>query len=75
MKVDEQHFEVEKQKPTFFDLLIEQIHGLEICKQPINSDIEQDFKDYEDDFESPRAVPDIEESVDNKGVALNQSPA
>ena len=39
MKVDEQHFEVEKQKPTFFDLLIEQVHGLEIYKQPINSDI------------------------------------
>ena len=44
-----------------FDRLIEQIHGSEICKHPVNSDIDKYFKDYQDDFEAPRAVPDIEE--------------
>ena len=65
----------ENQKRTIFDRLIERRHGLAIPRQPVNCDIDEDFKDYEYDFEATRAVPDIEESVDNKGMALNQSPA
>ena len=75
LKVDEQHSEVEKKKRTVFNQVIERRHGPAIRKAPVNSDIDEDFTEYEDDFETPRDVPDIEESVNNKGMALNQSPA
>ena len=61
LKVDEQHSEVENKKRTVFDRLIERRHGSEIHKQPVNSGTNEYFKEYEDDFEAPRAVPDIEE--------------
>ena len=65
---------MEKQKPTVFDQLVEKRYGSEISKQPVNYDIDEDFRKYKYDFEAPRVVPDIGESVHNKGMALNQSP-
>ena len=35
----------------------------------------KDLKEYTDDYEAPRLVPDIEDAVDASGKLLNQQPA
>ena len=76
MKVDEVHSPEEKMKRDLFDSLIERRHGTSLSP-PAASTTEDgsDFEEYEDDSESARVIPDIEDTVDSAGKLLNQQPA
>ena len=43
--------------------------------KPTDDDLVEDLKEYTDDYEAPRLVPDIEDAVDATERLLNQQPA
>lgn len=76
LKVDELHLVTELKKQEIFDGLIERIWGTSI-NLPNVSDTEDrndEFKEYEDETEAARTVPNIEDTVDANGKLLNQRP-
>ena len=75
LKIDELYSEEEDKKQALFDKLVEKKFGTSINKPMVTSGENKDLEEYESMEEQPRLVPDIEDSVDNKGMALNQSPA
>ena len=68
----ELHSDVEKEKQRIFDKCIQAKWGTSMTPPPVKSD---EFEEYEDDEESPRRVPDIEDIVDSTGRVLDQQPA
>ena len=79
--MDEIHSVTEIKKRAIFDGLIERRWGTSI-NPPTRKDAEdagnlddKEFEEYEDEDESKRVVPDIEDSVDANGKLLNQMPA
>ena len=67
----------EKWKRQIFDELIEARWGTAISAPPKPSKVEgegDDFVAYEDDDETPRLIPDIEEPVDSNGEYIDQQP-
>lgn len=79
LQIDELHSEVEQKKRELFDQLIERRWGTSINgPKSKSSDTDgdgSDFEEYSDDHESPRRIPDIEDTVDASGMHLNQQPA
>jgi len=76
LKVDEIHSPTEIKKRDIFDGLIARRWGTSINPPKKLNDLDDDeFEEYEDDDESKRVVPDIEDSVDARGKLLNQEPA
>ena len=74
LKVDEIHSPTEIKKREIFDGLIERRWGTYNSPPPI-SETEKEFSEYEDDDETARVVPNIEDTVDATGKLLNQEPA
>jgi hypothetical protein len=77
LKVDELHSLTEIKKREIFDGLIERKWGTSINPPKVSDTetAENGFAEYEDDDETARVVPDIEDTVDAKGKMLNQQPA
>ena len=77
LKVDELHSLTEIKKREIFDGLIERKWGTSINPPKVSDteNAENGFAEYEDDDETARVVPDIEDTVDAKGKMLNQQPA
>ena len=73
LKVDEIHNPVEIKKREAFDALIERKWGKLISRTGNNQ--RQNWGEYDDEFEKPRVIPNIEDTVDSKGRCLNQQPA
>ena len=76
--MDEIHSTTELKKRTIFDGLIERRWGTSINPpKPNNAENldDNEFKEFEDDNEPKRTVPDIEDMVDANGKLLNQQPA
>ena len=74
LKTEELHNSVEQKKREVFDALIERRWGTAIKAPNEKADIDKEWKEYEDEFEKPKVVPNIEDSVDGKGHLLNQQP-
>jgi hypothetical protein len=75
LKTEELHSEVERKKQDVYDQLIERRWGTAISGPSKKPAVDNTFEAYQDDEEEPRRAPDIEDSVDNSGKVLNQSPA
>ena len=76
LTVAEIHSPTEIKKRNIFDGLIERRWGTSINPPKLLNDLDDnEFEEYEDDDESRRVVPDIEDSVDANGKLLNQEPA
>ena len=74
LKAEELYSPVEMKKRDVFDALIERRWGTAIKAPNEKSDIDSEWNEYNDEFEKPMVVPDIEDSVDGKGHLLNQQP-
>jgi hypothetical protein len=79
LKVDEIHSATEMKKRETFDGLIERRWGTSINPPKPTDDVEdldtKEFEEHEDEDESKRIIPDIEDVVDANGKLLNQQPA
>ena len=76
LKVEETHSEREKEMRRIFDRLIERRWGTAMTPPNCTTtDTDDSYDEYEDDYEDPRVLPDIEDTVDSKGKLLNQMPA
>jgi hypothetical protein len=75
--VAETHSAQEQKKRTIFDGLIERRWGTSINPPKLDPDDKEhdEYKEYEDDDEVARTVPEIEDSVDANGQLLNELPA
>lgn len=71
----EQYSETERKKREIFDALIERKHGTATTPPKKVKQRDNEFDEYEDDDESPRVVPEIEDMVDADGKLMNQQPA
>ena len=72
----ERHSNTEQRKRRLFDDLIEERWGTSINPSTnLQSESFDDFEEYEDNHESKRIIPDIEDAVDANGRLLNQQPA
>ena len=80
LKPEEIHSPEEAEKRKVFDGLIERRWGTSInppnTEKPTNEDDDfAEFYEHEDEDESPRIIPEIEDTVDSTGRLLNQQPA
>ena len=76
LTVAETHSTMELKKRGTFDALVEKRWGTSMSPPPGPKDDKQSvFDEYEDDDESKRVVPDVEDTVDATGKLLNQHPA
>jgi hypothetical protein len=77
LKVHEIHSTTKLKKRMIFDGLIERRWGTSInpLKPNVKGLNDNKFKEYEDEDEPTRAVPDIEDMVHANGKLLNQQPA
>ena len=76
LHVDELHSPEDQKKQNIFGALIERRWGTSI-KPPSVSTTSNDniWEEHEDEDESARIIPDIEDTVHDKGSQLNQQPA
>lgn len=80
LEPDEWNSETEKRKRKIFDELIEKRWGT-CWKAPDDSAYDsedspdQEFETYEDDDETAREMPEIDDPIDVNGVPINQQPA
>ena len=73
LQVAEIHSPVEVKKREIFAALIKQRWGDSVTpSEEVEAVLECD--EYEDDYEEPRIIPDIESPVDSTGRAINQQP-
>ena len=76
LRVDELHSKMEQKKRDTFDALIERRWGTSITPPPVSpSNTDDPWEEYQDEDESPRQIPDIEETVDANGRLIGQQPA
>ena len=76
LRVDEIHSTVEKKKREVCDALIERRWGTAINPPKDSSSFEDSkWEEYEDSDESPRQIPDVEDTVDANVRLMCQQPA
>eukprot|EP00980_Cylindrotheca_fusiformis_P014396 scaffold3830_cov85-Cylindrotheca_fusiformis.AAC.8 len=81
LQIAELHSEDEQNKRNLFDALIERRWGTSMSgPKPVKTDSDgdgedSDFEEYEDNHNTPRKVPDIEDAVDINGYRTNVQPA
>jgi hypothetical protein len=69
----ELHSITEAKKRQIYDALIERRWGTSMSAPP-DKPKDEEFEEYQDDYEEPRIIPDIEDMVDSGGRLLNQQP-
>ena len=74
LHVDELHSAVEVKKREIFDALIERRHGTSTRPSNVSpsskdegSALLEPWSAYQDSYESPRCIPEIEDTVDSTG--------
>ena len=67
--------EIEIKKRLLYDSLIERRWGTAISAPPTSENTEDNFVPYEDDDETPRLIPEMDDPVDANGKAINSQPA
>ena len=76
LRVEEIHSPEETKKREIFTALIERRWGTSFTPPNETSPTDDEiWKEYEDEDESPRTLPDIEDAVDANGRLINQQPA
>ena len=76
LHVDEIHTPEEQKKRKSFGALIERIWGTSVNPPPVSTTSNDEvWEEHEDEDESTRIIPNIEDMVDSKGRQLNQQPA
>ncbi len=70
----ELHSNTEAKKRKIFDALIEGRWGTSMSAPPMEIKDDDTFEEYQDDFEEPRIIPEVEDTVDSSGRLLNQQP-
>ena len=76
LRVDEIHSNVEQKKRDTFDALIEGRWGTSTTPPNESKNPKEDpWEEYSYDDESPRQIPDIEDTVDATGKLICQQPA
>jgi len=77
LNTQELHSEEERTKRAVFDELIERRWGTAMSPPSSTQQIknQEDFESYEDDDETPRDLPEINDAVDINGKAIDQQPA
>ena len=76
LHADELHSPEEQKKWNIFGAFIESIWGTYINPPPVSTTSnEKIWEGHDDEDESARIIPDIEDTVDAKGHQLNQQPS
>jgi hypothetical protein len=70
----ELHSNTEAKKRKIFDALIEGRWGTSMSAPPMEIKDDDTFEEYQDDYEEPRIIPEVEDTVDSSGRLLNQQP-
>jgi hypothetical protein len=70
----ELHSVTEAKKRQVYDVLIEGRWGTSMSAPPKESEEDDNFEEYYDDFEEPRVIPEVEDAVDSNGRLINQQP-
>jgi hypothetical protein len=73
LSVAEEHSPVVSKQQKIFDALVEGRWGTSMSAPPKESP-DNTFEEYQDDFEEPRIIPEVEDTVDSNGRLLEQQP-